>query len=117
MSKLLKLAQLKPRDDVYSHMGTTKWGNHDLYPVPQKEKSFGWFAYLGFMMCSGICVSNYTVGSAYIAVGLTAGETIGTVLAGSFIAGCLTFISSRPGLDHGIGYVSVHQFLAMIESS
>lgn len=104
--KSLRWAELKLRDDdPYADAGITDWGNKDLYPVLEEEKTFGWFAFLGFMTCSGVCVSNYSLGSSYIAVGLTAAETIGSILAGSFIAGCLTFIAARPGLDHGIGYV------------
>jgi NCS1 family nucleobase:cation symporter-1 len=45
VEKVLKPLELPERTDVYTWKGTTRWGNHDLYPIPEKERTFG---YLGF---------------------------------------------------------------------
>ena len=51
--KWLEWAELPPRKDVYSYYGTTKWGNHDLYPIPMKERQFntGLLCILDYYWC------------------------------------------------------------------
>lgn len=106
MSRYFKWAELPARTDVYTHAGTTSWGNHDLYPIPRKERTWGWLAYVGYQIVVGINISNYTLASTYIAIGLTVGQTLGAVLAGCILSSMISYISCRPGLDHAIGFVS-----------
>jgi NCS1 family nucleobase:cation symporter-1 len=108
MSKFFKWAELPARKDVYTHAGTTTWGNHDLYPIPRKERTWGWMAYVSYQVVVGVNISNYTLASSYIAVGLTVGQTLGAVLAGAVIASIISYITCRPGLDHAIGFVSLY---------
>lgn len=108
MSKYFKWAEVKARGDVYSDVGTTRWGNHDLYPIPKKERNFGWDSYMLYWGTLGICVSEYTLGSAYIAYGLNAGETIGAILIGCCISSVYCYYCARPGLDHHLGFVSIY---------
>jgi hypothetical protein len=46
MSNFMKWAELPPRDDIYQDKGTTKWGNHDLYPIVPSERTYGRGAFL-----------------------------------------------------------------------
>ncbi|RDW58497.1 hypothetical protein BP5796_12427 [Coleophoma crateriformis] len=104
MSKYFKWAELPPREDVYTHVGTTRWGNHDLYPIPAKEKKFNWISYFCYTIVCGVNITDYSLGSTYIALGLTATETIGCIIAASTVAGIISYVTARPGLDHGIGF-------------
>lgn len=52
-------------------------GNHDLYPTPKKERTYRCMGLFAYWVTCGVSVSNFTIGNAYIAYGLNAGETIG----------------------------------------
>ncbi|KAE9372864.1 hypothetical protein N431DRAFT_467091 [Stipitochalara longipes BDJ] len=97
-------AELQPREDVYTYAGTTEWGNHDFYPIPMKERTYSWGGYFAFILVTGVKITTFTLGSSYIAYGLTAGQTLEMVFLGTFVSGCIAYISARPGLDHNMGY-------------
>jgi NCS1 family nucleobase:cation symporter-1 len=104
----LKWAELPPRKDVYQNgPGTTRWGNHDLYPIPKKERTFGYFSYFAYWITTGISVGTFTLGSSYIAVGLNAGETLGAILIGCVISCAVGILCGKPGMDYNLGYVGV----------
>lgn len=105
LKEVLKWLEVKERKDIYTYGGTTKYGNHDIYPITPKEHTFGYLAYFAFWTNSGTAISTFTLGSAYIATGLNAGETIGACLIGSIIASAIGFFGARPGQDYSIGYV------------
>lgn len=107
LSNLLKWAEVKERKDIYTWRGTTDWGNHDIYPSDQKDRTFGFMAYASFWAQSGSCISTYTIGSSYIAIGLSRGETIGATFLGGLISAIVGVFASQPGRDYGIGYVSL----------
>lgn len=46
----LRWAELPARKDVYSYAGTTRWGNHDLYPIPRKERTYNQLDYFVYWM-------------------------------------------------------------------
>lgn len=105
MSKYFKWLELPAREDIYTERGTTKWGNHDLYPIVPKERTYGKGAYLLYWVtcCAGL--STFAIGSSYIAVGLTAGEACGAVLIGGCIASTNAILCGRPGAEKHMGYV------------
>lgn len=53
-------------------------------------------------------MSNFSSASAYIALGLTAGETIGAVFLGACFSAATAIFAARPGQDHALGYVSIY---------
>jgi hypothetical protein len=71
-----------------------------------KERTYGWAGYFAFISVTGVNITTFTLGSSYIAYGLTAGQTLGMVFLETFISGSIAFISARPGLDRNMGYVS-----------
>jgi nucleobase:cation symporter-1, NCS1 family len=103
--RFLRWAEVKERSDIHTYEGTTEWGNHDLYPIDQKDKKFGYLAYASYWSTGGFALFTFTLGSGYIAVGLNAGETIGASLIGAIISSCIGYFGARPGQDYGIGYV------------
>ena len=104
MSKYLKWAELKPREDVYQEHGTTKWGNHDLYPIPRKERTFGRLAFFLYWTTCSFGLSTYSIGSAYIELGLTVAQTIGAVTVGAVLASINAFLCGRAGAEKSLGY-------------
>jgi NCS1 family nucleobase:cation symporter-1 len=89
---------------VYTWRGTTDWGNHDLYPIDPKERTFGALGFFAIWATNGISVSTITLGSSYVAYGLSAGQTLGSILAGCVISSLIAFLCARPGMDYHIGY-------------
>jgi nucleobase:cation symporter-1, NCS1 family len=106
MSKIKKFLELPARDDIYADRGTTKWGNHDLYPIVPKERTYGKGAYLLYWVTCCCGLSTFAIGSSYIAVGLTPGEACGAVLIGACIASSNALLCGRPGSTKHMGYVS-----------
>jgi nucleobase:cation symporter-1, NCS1 family len=101
----MKWAELPARDDVYQDRGTTKWGNHDLYPVIPSERTYGTGAYVLYWATCAAGLSTFAIGSTYIAVGLTAGEACGAVIIGSCIASSSAILCGRVGAEKHLGYV------------
>lgn len=110
MSKYFKWAELPPRKDVYVYEGTTEWGNHDLYPIPKKERTYGTLAYYSYYITGGVSINSFTMGSSYVASGLSVWATIGGILLGSVIAGLNSFLGGQAGIDKSLGYVSPKPF-------
>jgi len=107
MSRLLKWAELPARDDIYQDKGTTEWGNHDLYPIVEKERTYGKGAFLLYWLTCGGGLSTFAIGSSYIAVGLTAGQAVGAVLIGSCISSAVALLCGRFGAEKNLGYVRI----------
>jgi len=103
--KWLEWAELPAREDVYAYAGTTRWGNHDLYPIPKKERTFGIMGFFAYWITTGVSVGTFTLGSAYIAVGLNARETLCAILGGAFISCIVGGFCGQPGMDYSLGYV------------
>jgi hypothetical protein len=57
----------------------------------------GRYAY-EFRIAAAVNSSAWSLGSSNLANGLTAGEAVGMVLIGSFIAGLIAFICGEPGV-------------------
>ena len=106
MSKYFKWAELPARTDVYTYDGTTRWGNHDLYPIPKKERTYGYMGYYSYYLVSGISITGFSMGSAYVSAGLSAQETIGAVLVGCICAALNACLGVQVGLDKSLGFVS-----------
>ena len=114
MSKYFRWLELLPREDVYAHVGTTRWGNHDLYPIPMKERTYTTLSFFAYWLSGGIGIVALTFGSSFIASGLNAAETICAILVGSCLASSMALLNCRPGTDMGLGYVSL-LFTKMIQ--
>jgi NCS1 family nucleobase:cation symporter-1 len=103
----LKWAELPPRKDIYLDRGTTDWGNHDLYPIVEKERTWGVGAYIMFWVTCGGGLSTFAIGSSFMSLGLSAGETVGAVLLGACIASMNTVLLGRVGAVTHLGFVSI----------
>lgn len=106
MSKILKWLELPARTDINQERGTTRWGNHDIYPIVAKERTYGTSAFILYWTTCGMGLSTFAIGSSYVSVGLTAGEAIGAVLIGTLISSSNAILCGRVGGEKHLGYVS-----------
>jgi NCS1 family nucleobase:cation symporter-1 len=92
--------QVKPTDDEYEAIETTRWGNRDIYPVAHDKRVYGIYDYVAYWVSDtalwrregealltilkgtcGMCLSSWTIGSSLIGIGLTAGQAMGAVVS------------------------------------
>jgi cytosine/uracil/thiamine/allantoin permease len=107
MSKYFKWAELPARTDIHTDKGTTEWGNHDLYPIAPKERTYGRLAFFLYWTTAGVGLSTFSLGSSYIVYGLTAGQAVGAVLIGASLASLNAYLCGTVGAEKNLGYVSV----------
>lgn len=48
VSGLLKRLEVKPTDDEYETIETSRWGNRDVYPVAHDKRTYGVYAYVSY---------------------------------------------------------------------
>ncbi|KAK9415281.1 hypothetical protein SUNI508_02129 [Seiridium unicorne] len=86
-SDLLKKLEVKPTDDEYESIETSRWGNKDVYPIPQDKRTYGWLSFYAYWGTCGICLSSGR------------SEVVGSVLAS-----LSAYLSGGPGALHHLGY-------------
>lgn len=80
LKTLLKKLEVKPTDDEFESMPTTRWGNKDVYPIPHDKRTYGVLAFYAYWGTCGISLSSWTIGSSLVGIGLTAGQACGAVV-------------------------------------
>jgi cytosine/uracil/thiamine/allantoin permease len=45
---LLKRLEVKPTDDEYETIETSRWGNRDVYPIAHDKRTYGVYAYVSY---------------------------------------------------------------------
>jgi NCS1 family nucleobase:cation symporter-1 len=48
VSGLLQRLEVKPSDDEYEAIETSRWGNRDVYPVAHDKRTYGVYAYVSY---------------------------------------------------------------------
>jgi NCS1 family nucleobase:cation symporter-1 len=48
VSDLVRKLEVKPTDDEYETIATTRWGNKDVYPIPHDKRTFGWLSFYAY---------------------------------------------------------------------
>jgi hypothetical protein len=54
LAKITARLEVKPTDDEYEAIKTTRWGNRDVYPVAHDKRVYGVYDYIAYW------VSTYT---------------------------------------------------------
>lgn len=47
-SAFLEKLEVKPTDDEYEIIETSRWGNRDVYPIPHDKRTYGIYAYVSY---------------------------------------------------------------------
>ncbi|KAI1633043.1 permease for cytosine/purines, uracil, thiamine, allantoin-domain-containing protein [Biscogniauxia mediterranea] len=102
--QLLKKLEVKPTDDEFESIETSRWGNKDVYPIPHDKRTYGWLAFYAYWGTCGISLSSWTIGSSLIGIGLTAGQACAVVVIGCIIASLSAYLNGAPGAIHHLGY-------------
>lgn len=93
VARLLKKLEVKPSDDEYEAIETSRWGNRDVYPIPHDKRTYGWSAFYAYWGTCGVSLSSWAIGSSLIGIGLTAGEACAVVVSAAAVRLC----PPRPG--------------------
>lgn len=48
ISSVLKKLEVKPTDDEWESIETSRWGNRDIYPIPHDKRTYGVYAYVSY---------------------------------------------------------------------
>ncbi|KAE9967371.1 hypothetical protein EG328_008264 [Venturia inaequalis] len=64
------------KDEYQSETTHNRWTNIDLIPTPESERNFTGKSFFAFWIAAAVNISAWTTGSANLANGLSAGETI-----------------------------------------
>lgn len=54
-STLLQRLEVKPTDDEFESLETSRWGNRDVYPVAHDKRTYGVYAFVSYW---GMCFSS-----------------------------------------------------------
>ncbi|KAF2475009.1 putative nicotinamide riboside transporter 1 [Lindgomyces ingoldianus] len=46
VSSVLRKIEVKPTDDEYEAIDTSRWGNRDVYPIPHDKRTYGVYAFV-----------------------------------------------------------------------
>ncbi|PQE13795.1 uracil permease protein [Rutstroemia sp. NJR-2017a BVV2] len=103
-SRFLKKIEVKPTDDEYEVIETSRWGNRDIYPIPHDKRTYGTYAFVSYWGTCGVCLSSWTIGSSLIGIGLTAGQAMASVTIGMLLASINAYLNGTPGAKHHLGY-------------
>jgi nucleobase:cation symporter-1, NCS1 family len=79
--ELVRKLEVKPTDDEYESIETSRWGNRDVYPIPHDKRVFSVYDYVAYWGTCGLSLSSWTIGSSLIGIGLTAGQAMGAVVS------------------------------------
>jgi NCS1 family nucleobase:cation symporter-1 len=104
LRNFLNNLEVKPTDDEFESIETTRWGNKDVYPIPHDKRTYTWLAFYAYWGTCGISLSSWTIGSSLIGIGLTAGQACGVVLVGCVIASISAYLNGAAGAIHHLGY-------------
>lgn len=104
LRNLFAKLEVKPTDDEFESIETTRWGNKDVYPIPHDKRTYSWLAFYAYWGTCGISLSSWTIGSSLIGIGLTAGQACGVVIVGCVIASLSAYLNGAAGAIHHLGY-------------
>ncbi|KAM3069358.1 hypothetical protein ACMFMG_005464 [Clarireedia jacksonii] len=103
-SGFLQKLEVKPTDDEYEVIETSRWGNRDIYPISHDKRTYGTYAFVSYWGTCGVCLSSWTIGSSLIGIGLTAGQAMASVTIGMLLASINAYLNGTPGAKHHLGY-------------
>lgn len=101
----MKLRGLKPGPFHMRLQGESSvWINDDIRPLPPTRRLWDTWAYISFWAINQICLSNWQLGAALIAVGLSVWQTMIAVIIGKFIIAGVAIGNGMIGARWHIGF-------------
>ena len=47
-STFMQKLEVKPTEDEYESIETSRWGNRDVYPIPHDKRTYGVYAFVSY---------------------------------------------------------------------
>lgn len=94
-----KLATLRDRLEVKNELGlkSTPFINNDIVPLEPARRTWGPVAFAGFWLVCSVNISNWTMGSALISLGLNVRQCVAAIIIGNIIVGMGVVLTGAPG--------------------
>lgn len=83
---------------------STVWINDDIRPLPPSRRTWTVWAFSSFWAINQICLSNWQVGSALVAIGLTVWQSVVAVIIGKLIIAAVAVFNGFVGAEWHIGF-------------
>ncbi|SCW02502.1 LAFE_0F07844g1_1 [Lachancea fermentati] len=78
--------------------------NPDLEPVPDKERTWGFWSYFAYWGLPNFSVATFSTGSALLALDLNIQQSIGALVIANVLIAVATILNSNPGIKYHIGF-------------
>ncbi|HEY9723481.1 MAG TPA: NCS1 family nucleobase:cation symporter-1 [Oscillatoriaceae cyanobacterium] len=92
------------RVEVVGDLSASPLFNHDLAPVPVKERTWTTYNYAALWIAMAHCIPTYMLAEGLLKVGMSWGQAIFTVLLGNLIVLVPILLNSHPGTKYGIPF-------------
>lgn len=81
--------------------------NADLAPVPAEKRNWNWIHYASLWIGMVMCIPSYLLASGLIQQGMSAGQAVGTVLAGNLIVLLPMVLIGHSGAKYGLPFAVI----------
>ncbi|QLG74684.1 hypothetical protein HG535_0G05670 [Zygotorulaspora mrakii] len=78
--------------------------NPDLQPIPDKERTWGFWSFFAYWGLPNFSVATFSTGSALLSLNLNIQQSIGALVIANILIGLMTIANSNPGIKYHIGY-------------
>lgn len=78
--------------------------NPDLEPIPDAERTWGFWSYFAFWGLPNFGAPSLSFGSAILSLGLNIKQAIGALVISNVLIAFFTIANSNPGIRYHIGY-------------
>ena len=80
------------------------WINNDIRPLPPSRRLWDTMAFISFWAINQICLSNWQLGAALVAVGLSVWQTMISIIIGKAIISIVAVLNGYVGARWHIGF-------------
>lgn len=92
------------RVEIKGDLSASPLYNHDLAPTPLAERTWTTYNYAALWIAMAHCVPTYMMAAGLIAVGMSWGQALFTILLGNVIVLAPILANSHPGTKFGIPF-------------
>lgn len=78
--------------------------NHDLAPVPQSQRKWGWLSFAALWISMSACIPTYMLASSLIDAGMNWWQAVGTIFLGNIIVLAPMILNAHAGTKYGIPF-------------
>lgn len=115
-TKCLQWLEVKHDGEVYSDRPVTRWGNRDIFPVPEQQRRFTATSYWSFWVIASMSVTAWGFGGSVLALGLSAGDGIACAVIASICVGLFAYLCGNAGIEHHLGLVHTNTLVLMTDT-